>query len=63
VLPIVLYNGERRWSAAESVEALIEPGPPGLESYRPQARYLLIDEGRYRASDLAAATPAAQTFW
>jgi predicted transposase YdaD len=53
VLPIVLYNGSPRWSAAEQVEALIQAGPKGLEPYRPRLRYLLIDEGCYSESELA----------
>jgi predicted transposase/invertase (TIGR01784 family) len=54
VLPIVLYNGERRWSAPEAMESLLQPGPRALEGYRARIRYLLIDESRYRKSDLAS---------
>jgi len=32
--------------------ALIQPGPRALARYRPQARYLLIDEGRYGEAEL-----------
>lgn len=45
VLPLVLYNGDRRWRAADDVAELIEPVPGGLEDYRPSLRYLLLDEG------------------
>ncbi|MBK1736239.1 transposase [Halorhodospira abdelmalekii] len=45
VLPLVLYNGEPRWSAATDVEALIERVPGGLEQYRLSMQYLLLDEG------------------
>lgn len=45
VLPIVLYNGEKRWTAAQSVASLVESVPGGLERYRPELSYLLIDEG------------------
>ena len=45
VLPIVLYNGEKRWTAAQNVADLVEPVPGGLERYRPHLSYLLIDEG------------------
>ncbi|NWO04538.1 MAG: Rpn family recombination-promoting nuclease/putative transposase, partial [Alteromonadaceae bacterium] len=45
VLPIVLYNGDKKWSAARNVESLIETIPGGLEQYRPQLHYLLLDEG------------------
>lgn len=54
VLPIVLYNGRRPWTAPTDLAELIEPGPPGLEAYRPQARYLLIDESAYADADLAS---------
>ena len=48
VFPLVLYNGERPWTAAEEVAELIET-LPGLMAYRPQLRYLLLDEGRVAA--------------
>lgn len=53
VLPIVLYNGNRRWDAPEEIGDLIVPVPGGLERYRPSLRYLLLDEGRFAESDLA----------
>lgn len=46
VLPIVLYNGERRWNAATDVASLIEPVPGKLDAYQPALQYLLLDEGR-----------------
>ncbi|MBF0137537.1 MAG: Rpn family recombination-promoting nuclease/putative transposase [Magnetococcus sp. DMHC-1] len=52
VLPIVLYNGRNRWTAALDVADLITEYPPGLEIYRPRMRYLLIDEHRYQQSEL-----------
>ena len=42
VLPVVLYNGEPRWTAAEDVKDLIEEVPGGLAKYRPTVRYLLL---------------------
>ena len=45
VLPIVLYNGESRWSAPTDLHTLIEAVPGGLEAYRPHWAYLLLDEG------------------
>ena len=45
VLPLVLYNGESRWTAARNVADLVERVPGGLEHYRPQLAYLLLDEG------------------
>lgn len=54
VLPIVLYNGERRWQAATSIETLIDTIPGGLEAYRPGFSYLLLDEGQYADDPLPA---------
>jgi len=54
VLPIVLYNGRRRWTAPTDLDTLIEPGPASLAAYRPQARYLLIDESAYADAELAS---------
>ena len=45
VLPIVLYNGEKRWTAAQNIAHLVESVPGGLERYRPELSYLLLDEG------------------
>jgi hypothetical protein len=47
VFPLVLYNGEQSWRAAEHTAELIEALPGGLVDYRPDLRYLLIDENRY----------------
>ncbi|WP_019589891.1 MULTISPECIES: Rpn family recombination-promoting nuclease/putative transposase [unclassified Thioalkalivibrio] len=52
VLPVVLYSGSRRWQAPEEVAELIETVPGGLERYRPQLRYLLLDESRFRDDGL-----------
>ncbi|MEO5334027.1 MAG: Rpn family recombination-promoting nuclease/putative transposase [Magnetococcus sp. YQC-5] len=52
VVPIVLYNGTNRWTAAMDVADLIEESPPGLEAYRPHMRYVLVDEHRYQDGDL-----------
>jgi hypothetical protein len=54
VLPLVLYNGDRRWSAPRQVGELIETVPGGLTVYRPSLEYLLIDEGEYSEEELAA---------
>ncbi len=53
VLPIVLYNGNRRWDAPVDVADLVVPMPGGLETYRPRLKYFLLDEGRYADSELA----------
>jgi len=52
VLPLVLYNGNAPWTAAQEVSALIEEVPGGLEQYRPQLRYCLLDEMRMGDSEL-----------
>jgi predicted transposase/invertase (TIGR01784 family) len=53
VLPIVLYNGDAKWTAATDMAALI-PRVPGLVSkYLPKLEYLLIDESQYSEADLS----------
>lgn len=54
VLPVVLYNGERRWQAPVDLDTLIHPAPSGLEKYRPQVSYLLLDEGSFNKDDLSS---------
>ncbi len=44
VLPVVLYNGTDRWTAATNLAELILPPPDGLQHLQPSQRYLLIDE-------------------
>ncbi len=47
VLPIVLYHGGARWTAATTVQEMIEFEPLGrLAPYQPHQGYLLIDEVR-----------------
>jgi hypothetical protein len=53
VLPLVLYNGVRRWQAPEEVAELVATVPGDLERYRPCLRYFLLDEGRFTEDDLA----------
>ena len=54
ILPIVLYNGSQRWTAATDVADLI-PAVPGLvEQFKPKLQYLLIDENAYSESHLAS---------
>ena len=43
VLPVVIYNGERRWNAATDIRDLLAPVPEALLGYRPRHRYLLIE--------------------
>ncbi len=51
VVPIVLYNGRRRWTATTELADLIAPGPPGLAVYQPQLRYVLIEERAYAEAE------------
>ncbi|AJD47472.1 transposase [Isoalcanivorax pacificus W11-5] len=53
VLPLVLYNGSRRWQAATEVAELIHPVTHQLAAYRPAMRYLLLDEGTFQEHELA----------
>ncbi|ALM52066.1 Rpn family recombination-promoting nuclease/putative transposase [Halomonas huangheensis] len=50
VLPIVLYNSEKRWNAALNVSELVQSVPGHLEHYRPDLPYLLLDEGEIVAN-------------
>ena len=43
ILPIVIYNGERRWTAARDVADLLPPVPEELLGYQPRQRYLLSE--------------------
>jgi predicted transposase YdaD len=52
VLPLVLYNGNLRWGAAQEIAEMVEEVPGGLERYRPHLRYFLLDEGRLAREDL-----------
>lgn len=53
ILPLVLYNGGPRWTAATNMAELIPALPDALQAYRPQMSYLLIDEGSYSDAQLA----------
>ena len=44
VLPVVLYNGSRRWDKSTELWDLIEDVPGGLSQYRPRFTFLLLDE-------------------
>ncbi len=54
VLPVVIYNGGRRWTAATDVGDLLAPVPKELLGYRPRHRYLLVE---IQAKDPAALPP------
>ncbi len=53
VLPVVIYNGRRPWTAPADVSALIASGGgAALARYQPSQRYFLLDERRLGGSDL-----------
>ena len=52
VLPIVIYNGSRPWTASEEVAELIAFGGEALARYQPSLRYYLLDQGRLAADDM-----------
>ena len=54
VLPVVLYNGASRWTAAVELGELIEPVGAELRAYQPSQRYLVVDERRVEEDDLPA---------
>ena len=53
ILPVVLYNGDRRWTAPVALHDLIGlPGDSLLWQWQPGMRYHLIDEGGFSDDDL-----------
>jgi hypothetical protein len=53
VLPILLYNGDRPWTAPQALRELIAGVPPSLARYLPDLRYFLLDERRLPTADLS----------
>ena len=51
VFPVVLYNGNERWSAPAEIEDLIE-NVKGLEGYVPKFKYCKIAENEYSKQEL-----------
>ena len=52
VLPIVLYHGPGRWTAATEVAELAAPSGAFLAPYQPAQRYCLLDLGDYTDAPL-----------
>ncbi len=52
VLPIVVYNGRRRWSAPLDAFATISGVSEALAPFQPRQRYLLLDMHGLRVEDL-----------
>jgi len=52
VLPVVLYNGEPKWTAATDINDIVQNIPGGLRKYCPSLHYLLLSEREYQDVDL-----------
>ena len=52
VLPVVLYNGARRWRSAREMRELIAAAGPELAPCRPAQRYHVVDERHLADDDL-----------
>ena len=60
VLPLVIYNGRREWTAARDVADLLAPVTGPLAAFQPRQRYFLLDESRVPAHRLQQGGLAAQ---
>ena len=54
VLPVVLYNGRRPWTAPVEMTDLVAVGSDLLVPYQPSQRYYLLDGARVADADLPA---------
>ena len=54
VLPVVLYNGRRPWTASIEMTDLVAVGSELLAPYQPSQRYYLLDGARVADGDLPA---------
>ena len=54
ILPIVLYNGNRTWTAKTDIADLIPVLPGFLASFTPHLKYHLIAENAYSGTELAS---------
>ena len=60
ILPVVLYNGDRRWAAPLALHQLVGlSGDSPLWPCQPAMRYQIVDEGAFPEDDLAGARCAA----
>jgi hypothetical protein len=54
ILPVVLYNGDRRWAAPLALRELVGlPENSPLWRWQPNMRYHMVDEGAFGDDDLA----------
>ena len=64
VLPLVLYRGDRAWTAEQDVYDLIAEAPAEVAPYLPHLRYLLLDANALPADRLEKMrNPAACLLW
>ena len=66
VLPIVIYTGEGKWTAAKEVSELVAPQPPAakrLLAYLRHRRYVLIDTKQLTADDTRKYSGLAAKFF
>jgi hypothetical protein len=56
VVPIVLYNGRRRWTAPRTVESVVETMSRSLVRYCPRLRYVLLRRGAVYGARTGVAT-------
>ena len=54
VLPLVLYNGKKRWKSAKNITELIQNITGDLAKYQPACQYLLLEENQFSTKDLPA---------
>ena len=54
VLPVVIYNGRRSWTAPVEMTELVAAGSDVLAPYQPSQRYYLLDGARVAEVDLPA---------
>ena len=47
VFPLVLYNGQRRWTPPCNMLDMLHPAPAMLQRYQPQQAYFLLDVSDY----------------
>src|SRR4051812_23875825 len=63
VLPVLFYNGSKRWSVATDLGSSLGDLDPSEETYRPRLRYRLVDEAAYPLEKLEALdSPVAELF-
>ncbi|HVR97804.1 MAG TPA: Rpn family recombination-promoting nuclease/putative transposase [Thermoanaerobaculia bacterium] len=63
VIPVVLHNGPRPWSAPLDLRSLFAPAPGSTARYLPQVSYVLVDEARLASEDLEQPANAAAVFF